>query len=123
MFFKKQHYQVCDIYLSGSNEAIFSDVRIPHTFYQKAKGLLGERELEVNSGMLFKNCNSIHMMGMKIPLDIVFLSKDNLIIKYVEHIKPWRITGCSKGLKTLELSSGAIKLYGLKIGMRLEIKE
>lgn len=116
-------YKLCDIYLDQSDNALFSRVRIPNSFFSKAKGLLGEKSLKSDTGMLFKQCSSIHMVGMKIPLDILFLAKDGTILKCVKNLQPWRAAVCLKATTTLELASGSIERLALRTGMKLEIKD
>jgi len=115
-------YDYCNIHRSGSESLLLSMVRIPNSFYHKAKGLLGERETK-HTNMLFKKCNNIHMIGMKIPLDILFLSNEGVIVKSIPNLQPWRVAICFKATMTLELASGSIKKMGLKQNMKLEIKE
>ncbi len=116
-------YKYCNIYKSGNKDILFNNVRIPNSFYHNAKGLLGESDLQENSGMLFENCKSIHMFGMKIPLDIVFLAQDGEVLKYVKNLKPWGIAFCFKASMTLELPVGTIVKQSLKNNMKLEIQE
>jgi len=116
-------YNYCDIYLSHLDKAILTKVRIPNSFYHNAKGLLGEKHLKEDTGMLFKKCSSIHMIGMKMPLDILFLAKDGTVLKCVNNLQPWKIAACFKASTTLELASGSIKKLGLIVGTKLEIKE
>jgi uncharacterized membrane protein (UPF0127 family) len=117
-------YKICNIKKDGSNESVlYKNVRIPIGFYHNAKGLLGTKELKENTGMLFKNCNSIHMLGMKIPLDIIFLKEDGTIVKCVNNLKPWKIAFCMKAKMTLELPSGSIKKVKLKPNIKLEIMD
>jgi len=114
-------YKYCEIYRYGESQPLFSRISIPVSFFQRAKGLLGKNGLVEHQGMLFKDCNSIHMMGMKEPLDIVFLLPNAKIIKCVESVKPWRMAFCSKAKMTLELPAGTIKKVGLSPIMKLEI--
>ncbi len=116
-------YKICSIIKSGDKDSLFTDVKIPDSFYQKAKGLLGVKHLNANSGMLFKNCNSIHMLGMRIPLDIIFLNSDGIIIKCVQDLKPWQAAVCLKAKMTLELPAGSIKKLNLKPTTKLEIMD
>jgi len=116
-------YKFCNIFLSNSDKALFTEVRIPDSFYHKAKGLLGEELLNNNTGMLLKQCSSIHMIGMKIPLDVLFLAKDGTVLKCVNNLQPWKIAACLKASTTLELASGSIKKLGLVTGMKLEIRD
>ncbi len=116
-------YKHCEIYKQGCENSLFTQVRVPQGFYHNAKGLLGEAQLKENTGMLFKRCSSIHMFGMKIPLDIIFLASDGRIIKCVSGLQPWKVSGCLGSSMTLELPKGSIEKTGLKQNMKLEIKE
>ncbi len=116
-------YKYCEIYKQGSENSLFTQVRIPQGFYHNAKGLLGEAQLKENTGMLFKRCSNIHMFGMKMPLDIIFLASDGRIIKCVNSLQPWKVSGCLGSSMTLELPKGSIEKTGLKQSMKLEIKE
>lgn len=68
-----------------------SDVRVPGSFLQRARGLLGSDKLGPSEGLLLENCSSIHMFGMRFALDIVFLDREGTVIKIVENLAPWRM--------------------------------
>ncbi|WP_024609560.1 DUF192 domain-containing protein [Pseudoalteromonas sp. TB64] len=86
-----------------------------NTWLLRLRGLLG-RKLNINEGMLIEPCNSIHTFWMQYDLDIVFLNKENKIIKIVENIKPWRLSACNKANKTLEFPSGTLSTSNFKEG-------
>ncbi len=115
-------YKYCTIYKEGEKLAFLNDVRIPIGFYHNAKGLLGEKLLKENTGMLFEKCKSIHMFGMRTALDIIFLSPNGTILKCVVGLSPWKITTCLKANMVLELPTGTIEKEYLKPLMKLEIK-
>lgn len=48
------------------------------SFFKRLKGLIGETNIDY--GMLFPNCNSIHTFFMKEPIDIVGLDENNEVI-------------------------------------------
>jgi len=45
----------------------------------------------INYGLLFKNCRSIHTFFMKEKIDIIATDKNDKIIKIYENVKPFRI--------------------------------
>lgn len=116
-------YKYCQIKIKGSKVPFLTDVRIPQNFFHKAKGLLGVKSLNEKSGMLFKNCNSIHMIGMRTPLDVIFLTKDSVVRKIYENLQPWKIAYCFGSHLTLEMPVGSIQKVGIKPDMKLEIIE
>jgi uncharacterized membrane protein (UPF0127 family) len=116
-------YKYCKVKLARSNKILFENVRIPNSFYCNAKGLLGENKSSKNLYMLFRGCNSIHMFGMRVALDVIFLSSENVILKCVENLKPWQLSYCFRSSQTLELPIGTIQKYRLVNNMKLEIQE
>jgi uncharacterized membrane protein (UPF0127 family) len=46
---------------------------------------------DVDHALLFKNCKSIHTFFMQFNLDIVYLDKDNKIVKIIKQLKPFKI--------------------------------
>ena len=89
------------------------------TFLKRLQGLLFTDSLPEHTGLLLKNCSSIHMFGMRYALDIVFVDKDFRICKIVKNLKPWHIAGCLKARHTIELPVGTIKGYQFQVGQRI----
>jgi uncharacterized membrane protein (UPF0127 family) len=101
-----------------------------HIFYaevvesdeKKQKGLGGRNDLCEACGMLFKfketGVYSFWMRGMKFPLDIIWIS-DNKIIHLEKNIQPdfiGTLTPREMANNVLELNSGIIESFGLKVG-------
>jgi uncharacterized membrane protein (UPF0127 family) len=57
----------------------------------RVRGLLGRTSLAEDEGLLIIPCPSIHMFGMKFSLDVVFLSKENVVVDWVENIEPGKL--------------------------------
>ncbi len=60
------------------------------SFYSRLKGFMGKKEIEPGTGILFRNCSSIHSCFMKIPIDVLYFDEDMVLI-YKETIEPWKI--------------------------------
>lgn len=69
------------------------------SFISKLVGLLGKKNLDEGEGLLIGGCSSVHMMGMKIPLDLIFLNKENKVLKIVEAAQPNKLSFSCKGAK------------------------
>jgi len=83
-------------------------------------GLLGEKHLEADAGLLIKPSSGVHTFCMAFPIDIVSLDKYDRVIGTWENIGPWKVRGVSlKTRSVLELASGKIKECGIAIGDRL----
>lgn len=60
--------------------------------FKRMKGLLGKKGLKPGEALIIKPCNSIHTFFMRFPIDVLFVSKDNRVIKAISGIKPFRLT-------------------------------
>lgn len=112
-------YKRCSIYKANSKEVIFSEVLMPNDFFSRAKGLLGRPEIGDSEGLLFLKCNSIHMLGMRFPIDLIFLNSLGEIIRCVRSLKPWRIAASLGSSVTLEVKQGSINKHQLQPGIQL----
>lgn len=98
--------------------------KVADSFLTRLRGLLGSPEPREGEGLLIVPCNSIHMFGMKYPLDVLFLSKENEVVAILENIQPWRASRVyGKAQKVLEVRAGTAKKLGIVVGDRLSLEE
>jgi len=106
-------------------------VDIAENFPQQQRGLGGRESLPEEQGMYFifdsVRTQSFWMLGMKFPLDIIWINGDR-IIGYEENV-PLDTTAMPKiynspapADKVLEINAGLIAKYGLKVGDTVAIK-
>ena len=91
----------------------------------RMKGLLGRETLGEDEGLLIVPCSSIHMWGMKFALDVIFLTRENVVTDYVENIASGKIYASKrhhgKAHAALEVAAGTAEKNGLQRGDQLEI--
>lgn len=92
---------------------------IASTFLQRLKGWLGKRRPPDGGGILFRRCNSVHTIGMRFSIDVVFLDEHDCVIG-VETLKPLRYSRQPKAKAVMELAANAAS--GLSLGSFLEVK-
>jgi len=86
------------------------------------RGLLGRDGLEPGTGMLFENGRFtpfmwMHMFFMRFAIDIVFLGRDDTVIRINRRLRPWRVSSVVFGArKALELPSGASDESATQVG-------
>lgn len=70
---------------------ILNNIKIKEakSFKDRLLGLMFKKN--INYGLLFENCRSIHTFFMKEEIDILATDKNNRIIKMYKSVKPWRI--------------------------------
>ena len=94
--------------------------RVARTPLARARGLLGRKKLTAGEGMLFPATRAVHTHFMRFPIDVVFLDRDNCIVRIAENVRPWRAVSCRQARSVLELGSGCAANLGLREGDRVE---
>jgi len=83
-------------------------------------GLLGRDGLQPGSAMLLRPCGSIHTVGMRFSLDVIFVDSDMRVTKVVRGLKPGRLCLGGRGAKAaIEMESGSLELTGIVPGVPL----
>ena len=106
--------------VSHNGKLFAANIIVAKDFWTKLSGYMFRSSPHV-PGIIFEPCNSIQTTFMRFELDLVFLTKDNRVVKIVRNIKPWRFTAFYfKARRTLELPVGLLP-PDLKEGDVLEV--
>jgi uncharacterized protein len=98
-----------------------SNTKVASSFISRLIGLMFREKMVGFDSLMIESCNSIHTCFMRYPIDVMFINKENKIIKIIRNIKPWRMTGMYfKANKVLELPEGTIS-EGIVEGDHLEV--
>jgi uncharacterized membrane protein (UPF0127 family) len=99
---------------------------VADNIFTRVRGLLGRASLEAGEGLLIVPCPSIHMFGMKFPLDVIFLTRENVVTDFVENIAPGKYylakAHAGKAHSALELPAGSIACTSTQRGDRLRVE-
>ncbi|MBQ1855861.1 MAG: DUF192 domain-containing protein [Anaerovibrio sp.] len=97
-------------------------IQVADNFLKRFLGLMGRFRLDPNTGILLTPCNSIHMMFMRFPIDVIFYDDDYKVVKIATNLKPWTGICVAPGAKgVIELPAGTLsripakKLTDIKI--------
>lgn len=102
---------------------VASQAKLADSWMKRLVGLLSERKLNQGHGLWLLPCKSIHTIGMRFPIDVVFLDSDNQVKKLASSLQPYRICRSARGTQSvLELPSGTISAVQLQCGDRLLIQ-
>lgn len=103
-------------------------VQIADTFFKRLRGLMfrSQESFPLGRGLLIAPCNSIHMMFMRFPIDVVYIDENYHVLKVVGNLPAWR--GLSWCLArncwgVVELPVGSITHYGLTVGSKFVLKK
>ena len=93
------------------------------TLPQRLRGLLGFPAPPEGCALLIEHCGSVHTIGMKYPLDLIFLDKNRCVTRVVPNVPPNRpfIPGGWRAATVLEATSGWLPLARLHPGMKAVI--
>ncbi|MBI2671974.1 DUF192 domain-containing protein [Candidatus Woesearchaeota archaeon] len=105
-------------------------VELAVTDEEKTAGLMYRPYLEKNNGMLFiyddENIRSFWMKNTLIPLDLIWINKNNQVVFIKENAQPCNescdiITLDKKAKYVLEINSGKIKELGIRLNEEIKI--
>ncbi len=99
------------------NRIILKELKFADGFVQRAVGLLGKSSMSESSGLLIQT-NAIHTCFMRFPLDLIFLNRQNRVLKIVYNVKPWRIAVCFGAFQVVECLGGIVPCC-VQVGMQL----
>lgn len=104
---------------------VASDVRVARSFFSRGRGLMFASGLSADSGLLIDPCSSIHMFFMRFALDVLYVDRDDRIVRAQRAIKPWRIGPIhTRGAKyVIELPVGTIDRSSSVVGDQLQVIE
>jgi uncharacterized membrane protein (UPF0127 family) len=105
---------------SGSGRELLTQLRLAVNPWTRFRGLLGTPRLSLEQGLWLEPCNSVHMIGMTYPIDVVYLDKEGTVIRILPHLRPWHLGPIVWGARAVvELADGAIKRLDIRLGRRL----
>ncbi len=97
-------------------------VRKADNFFTRLVGLLKRTHLGPEEALWLMPSKGIHTIGMKFPIDVLFLRKDNEVIGLISGMLPYRISSVHfRGYSVVELPNGTIRKSRTEIGDKLEI--
>ena len=86
---------------------------------RRVRGLLGRKELGANEGMLLRPAWSIHTAFLRFPIDVLFINGEQVVMKKVANLKPFRAATCRGAREVVELAAGVCDRLGIEPGQRL----
>ncbi|MBM7855624.1 uncharacterized membrane protein (UPF0127 family) [Desulfohalotomaculum tongense] len=97
-------------------------VEVAETFKARLKGLIGTSILPSDRALLIRPCSSVHTFFMKYPIDVIFLDKENRILKILHSLPPYRFSPLVWNAKmVLELPAGRCRCTGTRVGDLLKV--
>jgi uncharacterized membrane protein (UPF0127 family) len=106
-----------------SRETTLADrAHIADSSKTRKTGLLKHDQLEPGEGLWITPCEGVHTVGMKFPIDVLFLDKRRKVVKIRASMPRWRIAACLWAHSVLELPSGTAAATKTTRGDQLEFE-
>lgn len=105
---------------TADGRCIARQVRMACSFRARCVGLLRQTNIPEQEGLLLVPGGSIHTLGMRFAIDVVFLNRQMRVLQLVEQVPPWRIVIAPPDTgRVLELAAGKIAATRLTCGTYL----
>ena len=97
-------------------------VAVAETTLQRMRGLLGRRGLPAGHGLVIERCGSIHTVGMRFAIDVIFLDSAWQVCRIARHVRPGHLCvwGGWRAVRALEVASGWLDVAGVVSGTKAE---
>ncbi len=96
--------------------AVALEVDVAATRATRRRGLLGRESLRATEGLLLAPCKAVHTVGMRFPIDVIFIDRDGRAVRVVPALAPWRIAMSARAKAVIELAAGTAAAADIRIG-------
>ena len=97
--------------------------RVAANFWTRLRGLVGVKSLAAGDGLFITPCNQVHCMFMSIPIDVIYVGRDERILAIDPAMQPWSMGRMIRGAHgVLELPAGTAQATGTAVGDQLSIR-
>jgi uncharacterized protein len=102
---------------TGRDCELGSRVALADGWLTRLRGMLARPAPKAGEGLLLTPCQSVHMYGMRFPLDIAFLDTSGVIVAAYPSLRPGsRSKWHRNAAHALELPAGTLESSGTVVG-------
>jgi len=73
---------------------------------ERRRGLAGRDALAPGVGLQLVPCRSVHTIGMRFALDLVWLDGAGRVVRVDRDVPPWRVRTCLRARSVVEVGAG-----------------
>ncbi len=107
-----------------TGEIVATKVKVAQGWLERMLGLIPRKRVEPTEGLWFDDCAVIHTIGMKAEIDVVFLDKDDRVLRTVCAVPQNKfLLACHGARSVVELGSGALHRCDVLTGDRFILEE
>jgi len=91
--------------------------------WTRGVGLLPRAKVASDEGLWIAHCSAVHTMGMRATIDLLFLDKDNRVLKIAPAVPPGKLqVSCRHAAPVVELGAAADAERDVSVGDRLALE-
>ena len=111
------------ILVNVTRQSVVSDrCHFANSVFKRMIGLLNRKTLSQGEGLLLDRCYGIHTIGMRFPIDVLFLDKELRVMRAVSAIPPFRTCIVKHAVYVLELPVGVIQSSRTEAGDQIQVR-
>lgn len=99
-----------------------TEIKVADNFFARLAGLLPTKTLLQGAGLLIKPCASVHTLGMRYAIDVIFVDAGNEVVKVVHSLPAGKLASAAKSKYVLELPAGTAAAQATEVGDRLVLE-
>jgi uncharacterized membrane protein (UPF0127 family) len=107
-----------------TGEIVATDVKRARGWIERMVGLIARKRVDPQEGLWFEDCGLIHTVGMQTVIDVVFLDKEQRVLRTLCEVpKNKFVIACRGAESVLELGGGALQRCDILVGDRFIFEE
>lgn len=107
---------------TNNGDVLFGKAGRADTFWTRFKGLMWAKQIDDEQALFFTKTNSVHTIGMRFPIDVIYLDEQYTILKIVHNLKPYRMSGHFSAKHLIEAKAGSCHRLKLTDTLQLDFK-
>jgi uncharacterized protein len=109
--------QVLRVINSRRDQELGNRVALANSWLTRLRGMIGAPAPQPGEGLLLTPCTSVHMYGMRFPLDVAFLDRTGTVVAVYPSLPPGSRTRWHRNAAhALELPPGTLAESGTTLG-------
>lgn len=114
--------RVFEVVNARTGQVVATHVEEAAGAWRAFRGLMLRKHLPPGHGMIFRPARGVHTQFMRFPIDLIFLDKDNRVVKIRPSMPPWRFDFTSAAA-VIEMTGGSAEQAGIRPGDELRFRE
>ena len=113
----------CELVYAERGSVLAREVEPAFDSQTRKKGLLGRESIPPDYALVIAPCSAVHTFSMRMPIDMIFVTRNGTITKTCRAVKPWRMAASLGAYAVIEAAEGFIERHELVPGEAVALRE